>query len=476
MHTSTQPSNRAQGFSRRHFLAASTTAAAFQIVPRHVLAGSGETPPSERVRVAAIGVAGRPTANIHGLANSGAEIVGLCDVDTRRTEPVCAKYPRAKFFKDYRVMLDTLDKQIDAVTIGTPDHWHAAIALECMKRGKHVQCEKPLAQSYHEVDLMIQAAQDAKVVNQAVNQGHAFDAIRVFREWVEAGLIGSLKEAHFWTPAVYSVMDKLDELKATYEIPKELDWELWQGPVAPHRAYCPLYLPGRWRFFPAYGCSTLGDWACHLMDPVFWTLDLDEPIAVTAECVGDWDPKQHGVTFPKGDRITLEFAAKGNRKPFKIVWFDGEQCKNVPTPPGHPEKEAFAPYRKREKGVMNEGGVIYGEQGIIQYGSHGAKDARFLPLSRDEQLRKEKALPAARYPRIPDGSVYKEWLQAITQNKTVGSDFRYAGRITQIALIAIAALFDPNKRLEWDAQKRCFKNSSAATARLHAPRITGFGV
>ena len=135
--------------SRRGFLQRATAGVAlFSVVPRHVIAGSGQTPPSEKIRVAAIGCAGRPVSNINGLADFGAEIVGLCDVDTRRTDKIREKYKSTPFFKDYREMLDKLDSRIDGVTIGTPDHWHASMAIECIRRGKHVQCEKPLAQSF----------------------------------------------------------------------------------------------------------------------------------------------------------------------------------------------------------------------------------------------------------------------------------------------------------------------------------------
>jgi len=448
----------------------------FSVVPRYVVAGSGQTPPSERVRVAAIGCAGRPDANINGLAGCGAEIVGLCDVDTRRTEKIRAKFKAAPFFKDYREMLDKLDKQIDGVTVGTPDHWHAAIAIECLRRGKHVQCEKPLAQSFGEVDAMVKAAAESKRVTQAMNQGHAFDSIREFREWVEAGLIGQVREAHFWASAVYSYMDKLDEFKQTYEVPKELDWERWQGPVSRRRNYCPLILPGRWRFLSDYGCSTLGDWSCHLLDPVFWTLNLDLPEAVTVDGTGDWDPVRDGVTFPKGDRFTLEFGAKGNRGPLKICWFDGEGCKTVPQPKEFGDKEIFPPYAPRVKGKMPEGGLIYGDKGIIQYGSHGAKDLRLLPAERMAAVKAGNGLPPPRYPRVPGASPYREWLDAVVKGTPVGSDFAYAGKMTQIALMALAALADPGKRLEWDRDARQFKNSAAANARLRVKRLPGFGV
>ncbi len=464
--------------SRRNFIRQSTTAGAlFTIVPRHLIAQSGQTPPSEKIRVAAIGSAGRAVANIEGLAGAGAEIIALCDVDTRRVGKMREKFPKAPFFQDYREMLDKLDKQIDGVTIGVPDHWHAALSIEVLKRGKHVQCEKPLAQTFGEVETMVKVAQNCKLVNQAMNQGHAYDTIRTFREWIEAGLIGQVKEAHFWAPASYSCMDQLDELKKTHEIPTELDWEIWQGPVAPHRNYCPLYLPGRWRFWTDYGCSTLGDWACHLLDPIFWALDLGLPEAVRVDDFGNWDPVKHGVTYPKGDVFTLSFPAKSGRGPLTVKWFDGPRYRSVPCPEGLP-REQFAPCMEKyvNSGPSGEGGVIYGDKGVIIYGSHGAKDLRLLQNGKLVDTSDAKAMPPPRYPRVPNGSPYHEWIGAVKGNLKIGSDFAYAGNITQASLVALASLFDPGKRLEFDITKRVFKNSTAANARLRIKRLPGYGV
>ncbi|MBP5227690.1 MAG: Gfo/Idh/MocA family oxidoreductase [Kiritimatiellae bacterium] len=461
---------------RRAFLKQAGGIALFNVLPRRLLAGSGETPPSETVRVAAIGCAGRPVADINGLADNGAEIVGLCDVDTRRIGATRKRYPKAPFFTDYREMLDKLDASIDAVIVGTPDHSHATIAIDCLKRGKHVQCEKPLAQTFGEVDEMVRAAKAAGKVNQAMNQGHAYPTLRDFREWVEAGIIGQVTEAHIWAPAVYSCMDQLGELKKQHEIPKELNWELWQNRVDPHRPYCPLYLPGRWRFWTDFGCSTLGDWSCHLMDPIFWTLDLGLPTAVTAEVIGTWDPLVHGATYPKGAKTTLEFKLK-NGKPFKIVWFDGEGTKQIPLPSSYTaDGGTLEGLLKRTPAVenMSEGSFVYGDKGVLQYGHHGAIYLRALPESHMKELRESNALPPQKYRRVPNGSPFREFLDAVKGGEPVGSDFAYAGNITQASLMAIAALFDPGKRLIWDPKKRCFENSAAANKRLYVKRLEKF--
>ena len=469
--------------TRRQFIrGAAGGAALFNILPRALIAGSGQTPPSETVRVASIGAGGRAVADIYGLEHAGAKIVALCDVDKRRSKGQREKRPNVPFYTYYKEMLDKHDKDIDAVIVGVPDHWHATMAIECLKRGKHVQCEKPLAQSFHEMDDMLdEAKKHPNLVTQAMNQGHAYDTIRDFREWVEAGLIGEVTEAHIWCPAKYSFMDNLDDMQLKWDVPEGLDWEQWQGPV-PHRLYFPKFLPGAWRFWTMYGTNTLGDWSCHLMDPLFWTFGLGLPKTVKAEVVGSWTPEKHGLTFPKGVKTTFEYV-KRDGKPFKLVWFDGEACQSVPVPPGYKgDMKYYPPHnsneaRKKRDGMCN-GAFVYGTRGVIEYGHHGANYLRMLPDTTLEKLRADGGCPKQKYPRIPgkdpNSKPFNEFIAAVKGGPKVGSDFAYAGAMTQCSLTGVAALFDPGKLLTWDASARRFANSSAANARLHQPRLAGW--
>ena len=218
-------------------------------------------------------------------------------------------------------MLDEMDKQIDAVIVGTPDHTHAVAAMAAIKRGKHVYCEKPLAHSVGEVRALMKAAQEYKVVTQLGNQGHSFDTIRTFCEWIWDGAIGNVHTIHCGCAAVNSAIDMLPRLSEKEDVPAGLDWDLWLGP-AQERPYHSFYLPGRWRSWVPFGNGTIGDWVCHVVDPVFWALDLGAPTTVTAQ-VKDYDPKTQGDAFPKGDIITFEFPAKGNRGPITLVWHSG---------------------------------------------------------------------------------------------------------------------------------------------------------
>jgi predicted dehydrogenase len=273
--------------SRRQFVRSATGAiAAFTIVPRHVL-GQGQTPPSEKLHVACIGVGGRGGASIDGTKREN--IVAMCDVDSRRAAEAFANHPKAGKFRDYRKLFDAMGDQIDAVTVATPDHTHAVIAMEAIRRGKHVYCEKPLAHSIHEVRTLMQAAREHKVVTQLGNQGHSYDTIRMFCEWIWDGAIGNVMEVHAACGSVYSAIDNLSKLQEKHEIPSELDWDLWLGP-AKYRPYHPMYVPGTWRRWMPFGCGVIGDWVCHVVDPVFWALDLGAPKTVQARA-RDYDPK-----------------------------------------------------------------------------------------------------------------------------------------------------------------------------------------
>ena len=453
--------------SRRRVLEkAAYVATGFMILPRHLVAQSGQTPPSETVRLAAIGCGNMAWGDIQSLAGCGTAMVGLCDVDERQAVKARKRFPQAAFFRDYRVMLDTLDKQIDAVLVATPDHVHAVAAMTAIRRGKHVYCEKPLAHTVGEVRALMTAAKEHKVITQLGNQEHASETIRLFKEWISAGVLGNVREIHCWAPSVYSRMDQLDALNQTTEVPKELDWELWQGPVVPRRAYSPEFLPRAWRHWSPYGTSTTGDWMCHVLDPSFWALDLGAPASVTVEEVNGWDPVKHALTFPKGDIIRYDFAAKGARGPVTVRWFDGISAAKVPRPEGLEPDRTFSAHGKNHK-EQNPGAVVYGDKGVLIHGSHGAGELRVIPETVMRELKASGALPPKSLPRVKGGH-RSEWVQCIRDNKPAGSDFAaYGGPLSEIALLGLAAMQEPGKKLLWDAKKMIFTNSQAATAKLN---------
>jgi predicted dehydrogenase len=426
--------------SRREFLqSAAGAVAAFTVVPRHVL-GQGQTPPSEKLDIACIGITGRGGDNIKGL--QGENIVALCDVDLRRAGRVFTAFPQARPYRDYRKMFDEMHRSIDAVVVSTPDHTHAVAAMAAIKRGKHVYCEKPLAHSVYEIRALMKAAHDHKVVTQLGNQGHSFDSIRMFCEWVWDGAIGNVTEVHAFCDTVHCRINDLPKLKQKQPIPPELDWELWLGP-ARWRSYNSLYLPGYWRSWTPFGSGTIGDWVCHIVDPVFWALDLGAPKTVLAEAKG-YDPELHGDTFPMGTIVTFQFPARGKRGPVKLVWFDG-----VERPPRPAELE-------EGRKLPNMGAVVIGDKGKITYGSHGAGGARIIP----EAKMKAYPRPAPTLPRVRDH--YQDWLNAIRTGKQAGSNFAYGGPLSELAQLGIVATRFAGRPLEWDGPNMRFTNCDEA--------------
>ena len=268
--------------------------------------------PTEKLNLAAIGVGGQGGWDLDQCASQN--IVALCDVDERRAARAFNRYPKAKRYRDFRKMLDEMDKEIDAVVVGTPDHTHAPAAVRAMNLGKHCYCEKPLAHSVHEVQTMMALAAKNKLATQMGTQIHAGDNYRRVVELVQTGAIGSITEVHVWHPVSYGGGDRPKE---TPPVPAGLDWDLWIGP-APFRPYNPCYCPGAWRSWWDFGTGGLGDFGCHYMDLPYWALKLRHP--TTVETKG---PPIHPERTSPGLIVRYEFPARGDLPPVKMTWYDG---------------------------------------------------------------------------------------------------------------------------------------------------------
>lgn len=426
---------------RRSFLKKAGAVATFTIAASTtVLHKAGAQTPSAKLNLAFIGAGGRAEANLSGL--NGENIVALCDVDNQRSEAARKKYPNAKFYRDWRKMFDEMEKSIDAVVVSTPDHTHAVAAMAAIKRGKHIYCEKPLAHSIGEVRALMEAVKKQNVVSQLGNQGHSFDTIRTFCEWIKDGAIGNVHTIHAFASAKYSRLDQLDTLKQEFPVPEWLDWDLWLGP-APYRPYNPAYLPGKWRGWSAFGTGMIGDWICHVVDPSFWALDLGSPISVQAEAK-DYDPKKHYETFPYGSKITFEFAPTKSRGAIKLIWYDG-----VEKPPRPADLEP-------DDRLPDTGAVVIGDKGTIIHGSHGAGGVRLIPDSKMQAYQK----PPKTLPRVKNH--YVDWLNAIRNKQKAGSDFSYGGQLTELALVGIIAIKFLGEKLLWDGKTAKFTNNSEA--------------
>ena len=453
-----QRSNR---INRRQFLhRAGAGVALFNILPGSLLNGAEPLALNSKLNVAGIGIGSRGGSDVGEVAGLGHNIVALCDVDENYAAKEFTKYPGAKRFTDYRVMLDKMGKEIDAVIIGTPDHTHAVISLEAMRRGKHVYCEKPLAHSVHEVRELMAAAHQHKVVTQLGNQGHASNSIRRVCEWVWAGAVGPVHTIHASCDAfknVYCQIPNLAKLDEHHEVPKGLDYDLWLGPV-PFRPYSPLWVPWNWRGWMPFGGGVIGDWICHVLDPSFWALDLDAPSTVRAE-VTDYDPAKHGLTYPSATEITFEFPARKARGPVKLVWHDGNKA--IPKPQDFPTDEK----------MPGTGAILFGAKGMIVHGSHGGANCHLLPETLMDQHSGKNA-PAEKIPRV-QGHAW-DWIEAIRTGRQAGSNFDYGGPLTQVALLGLIAIRFPGQSLQWDDKAMRFTNSKEANGYLRSSYRSGW--
>lgn len=459
----TNPDSSKGRISRRRFVGGTAvTAAAFTIVPRAVLGGAGQTPPSEKLNLAGIGIGGMGAAN---LSQCEAEnIVALCDVDDGYAAKTFERYPRARRYKDYREMFDR-QKDIDAVIIATPDHSHAVIGMEAIRRGKHIYLQKPLAHSIHEARELTKAAQHQGVQTQMGNQGHSSEAIRRMCEWVWDGAIGEIREVHAWSdrPAggqPWSTFPIQKRPAETPPVPEGMDWDLWLGPAA-YRPYHPVYAPLTWRGWLDFGTGALGDMGCHILDPAFWALKLGNPSTVQATTT-HYQPEVSRETFPRASIVRYEFPAREDMPPVRLTWYDGHLKPPIPA--------EFEPGRR----LGTNGALLIGNKGMIIHGSHGAGGLRIVPESRMQAYQQ----PPKTLQRVEggDGGHERDWVRACKTGKPASSTFNYGGPLTEMVLLGVLAIRLPDRRLEWDGQNLRFPNNDEATALVNPPYRNGWSL
>ncbi len=454
-----KPVSQNPGVSRREFLQSSALAsAAFMIVPRHVLGGPGFVAPSDKLNIAAIGVGGKGRSDIAAVSTEN--IVALCDVDDvkmadtlRRAQQYAdeqkaagngdGKNPleKSRKYKDFRVMLDK-EKDIDAVTVSTPDHFHAIAAMTAIKRGKHAFVQKPLTYCVGEARRLREAAKKAGVITQMGNQGHAGEGIRLICEWLEDGAIGEVRQVECWTnrPVWKTGMDRPMEIPS---VPSSLDWNLWIGP-APYRPYHPAYAPWAWRAWCDFGTGALGDMGAHIFDIPYHALKMKYPTTIQASST-----KFNSESWPVASRISYDFPAREGLPPVKLTWSDGGIMPKRP--------EGIEPGRKMGD---SDGGVLFiGDKGLLMCGCYGS-NPRLVP----ESFMKSYKLPEKTIPRSP--GIHQEWVQCIKEGKQTTSNFGYASRLTETMMLGnIAIRMAPkNMKLEWDGEKGEFTNLPEANA------------
>ena len=455
------PISGPSALTRRAFLAAGGAAATFSIVPRHVLGGPRFVAPSDQVNIAGIGAGGMGGGDIATHAKNGANIVALCDVDEDRGAGIFASFPNARRYKDFREMLAKEEKNIDAVTIGTPDHTHAVATMAAIRAGKHVYCQKPLTHTLHECREVTKAAKAAGVATQMGNQGHASEGARLTNEWIQAGLIGDVTEVYVWSDRAGHLWKQgIGRPADAPAVPSSLDWDLWLGPVA-SRPYHPAYVPVYWRGWRDFGTGALGDMGCHIIDHPVWALGLGAPNFVEASATLDGsrlaDNQPNFETYPIASMITYEFPARDKQPPVRMIWYDGGLM--PPTP-----AEMLPGERLPDNGVL-----YIGSKGKMYHSSHGGMP-RLLPNS----LHEAASGIAKTIERSPGH--YEEWLLACKGGRMPMSNFEYAGPMTETVLLGVLALRAPGRRLQWDSANLKVVNAPELNEFVHIEYRKGWSL
>jgi hypothetical protein len=463
---STQQGSTQASLTRRRFIYYTALAAGGTALTGYAKPRPRRVSPNDKLNIAGVGAGGKGAGDLRCCADEN--IVALCDVSEANAAATRKKFPQAKFYKDFREMLEK-EKSIDAVDIATPDHMHAVIAAMAIKLGKHVYCQKPLTHDVFEARKLRDLARDYKVATQMGNQGSASDGLRRAVEVVHSGLIGPVRQAYVWTnrPIWRQGMERP---QGSDPVPAGLDWDLWLGtaPWRPYKDQWPesagggrrsVYQPFVWRGWLDFGTGALGDMACHTVNWPFRALNLEYPTEIEAEC--------NGLTkdmYPNNSKIRFEFPARGDQPPVTLWWHDGGT---------KPPKDVTSNVVSLLDKVSGSGCILVGDKGELFSPDDGDGDFRFFVKLKDEKelvRATEHEAAKAILPTIPrnlfkggtDERQHLEWIAACKGGPPAYSNFDVAAYLTEIMLLGCVAM-RTGKKLEWDGPKMRAKNAPEAS-------------
>jgi predicted dehydrogenase len=503
------------GISRRAFAAAS----AFTVVPRHVLGGAGYVAPSDKITLAAIGMGRQGLAvTLNLLELPEIQVVAVCDCNraskdyaeyghnsnllmTRRVlgpgyenwgedlatpgeakltnvfktslgfggrDPakrvVEAYYAGHKpsgawsgcaAYADYRELLER-QKDLDAVYVATPDHWHAPIAIAAMKKGKHVLGQKPMTHSIGEARRMAATARETKVATSVTVNNPSSASSKLIASWIDDGAIGGVREIHNWSSRPYWPQG-VPRPAESQPVPEGLDWDMWLGPAAA-RPFHHAYLPFVWRGWFDFGCGSFGDMGCYSFAGIFKILDLAPPLVVEASASEPFEE-----TFPKASIVRLQFAARGSRPPLTLNWYDGGIMPARPA--GLSDEDAKRYFSRGAEGI-----IYVGDKGVILAGFNG-DGPRVLPPSSHYQAPPRTRGAGGGERR--DG-VIDQWIAASTGAPAPAASFEAQAPVTEAFLLGCIAQRMPGERLAWDAQSMKITSSTAANQHVDPPYRAGW--
>lgn len=409
---------------RRGFLTQSaSTLAAAMTAPAFVRASTLR----KQLHVAAIGVNGMGWSDLSNVGSHPAvKFVAFCDIDQKAFEKADAAFPAVPHFQDYRELLTKLGGQLDAVIVSTPDHMHAPIAMQAMQAGKHVYCQKPLTHTVWEARQLQLMAEKSGVTTQMGNQIHSAKEYRLGVKLIQDGAIGKVREVHSWVGVQGRQYCQRTDRPPEAPVPAGVNWDLWLGaaPVRPFGADC--YHPFKWRDWQAFGSGALGDFGCHILDPVFGALGIRHSISILAENGGTTEE-----VWPGPETVTWEFPGTDRTAGYiKVVWRDGGL-----KPPADlaalPEGRQLPP----------AGSLFIGDAGKM-----------ILPHVGMPQLYPADKFESFKMPEVQGSSHWHDWVDAALAGKKTTDGFDYAGPLTETVQLGNIAARLPGQKIEWNAK------------------------
>ena len=434
---------------RRSFLAQSSAILAGTMAAPSIL--QAETRLQE-LQVACVGVNGMGWSDLSSVGtHAKVKFVGFCDIDTNRFDQVNSAYPGVPHFADYREMFSNLGDKIDAVIVSTPDHMHASIGMLAMESGKHLYCQKPLTHTVWESRQMRLLAAKKNLTTQMGNQIHSAAEYRLGVRLIHDGAIGKVREVHSWVGVQGRQYNQRTDRPESASVPSHVNWDLWIG-AAPMRPFAPdVYHPFKWRDWQDFGSGALGDFGCHLLDPVFGALELTAPTSVKAEHAGTthevWPgPETVTFTFPSTSRTTGDS--------IRVIWRDGGLKP--------PRELAQLPEGKE---LPPSGSIFIGESGVM-----------LLPHVGMPSLYPEAQFANYAMPEVAGTSHWHDWVDAVLDGKKTTDGFDFAGPVSEAVQLGNIAAKLPGQSLDWNAEKLSIENDSKANKLLTKEYRKGFEV
>jgi predicted dehydrogenase len=503
--------------TRREFVGA---AASLMIVPRYVLGGRGYVPSSDRMTLASIGMGRQGQAvTMELLARPDVQVVAVCDCNKAAKnyveyddnallksarellgpgyenwgqdlaspgsvqlthefatslgmggrEPAkrlveayygsrvgSGSYKGCTAYSDFRELLDK-ERDLDAVYVATPDHWHAPISMAAMRKRKHVLCQKPMTHTIGEARRVAQMARDTRVATSLTVNNPSSDSTRLISEWLADGAIGQVREVHNWSSRPFWPQG-IGRPREEEPVPEGLDWDMWLGP-APERPFNQAYQPFVWRGWYDFGDGSFGDMGCYSFAGVFKILNLTPPTSVEASSSESWDE-----TFPKASMVHLNFPANASRPALRMSWYDGGL--RPPRPAGLSDKDQ----RLFEGGEDGEGILYVGDKGILLADFNG-NQPRVYPESPKYQAP----------PRQPRGEHHSDpaidqWIAAGKGGPAPLANFELQSPVTEAFLLGCLAQRFPGQLIEWDSANMRVTNSEKLNGYVDPPYRSAYRI